>query len=99
MSLAPIRAAGQYQGDQKIRKIHRQFFQKIAHKVARSKKAKNIYNKAQFERPKHLQQTTFETLKVAQLTKNRPIWSPWSISTFLWREKNVFFTSDRILSM
>jgi hypothetical protein len=56
MSLAPIRADGQYQGDQKIRKINRQIFQKIAQKVAKSKKAKisttklnlkdqNIYNK------------------------------------------------------
>jgi len=61
-----------YQGDQKIRK-NCQIFQKIAQKVAKSKKAKNIYNKAQFESPKHLQQTTFETLKVAQLAKNHPI--------------------------
>jgi hypothetical protein len=61
------------QGDQKIRKIN-QFFSKIAQKVAKSKKAKNIYNKAQFESPKHLQQTTFGTLKVAKLAKNRPIW-------------------------
>jgi hypothetical protein len=53
-----------------------QIFQKISQKVAQSKKAKIIYNKAQFESPKHLQQTTFETLKVAQLAKNRKIWSP-----------------------
>ncbi len=46
-----------------------QIFQKIAQKVAKSKKAKNIYNKAQFESSKHLQQTTFETLKVAQWRK------------------------------
>jgi hypothetical protein len=58
------------------------FFKKIVQKVAKSKKAKNIYNKAQFESPKHLQQTTFETSKVAQLTKNRPIWSPWMTLTF-----------------
>jgi hypothetical protein len=50
-------------------------FSKIV-KLPSQKKAKNIYNKAQFESPKHLQQTTFETLKVAQLAKNRPIWSP-----------------------
>jgi hypothetical protein len=95
-----------------------QIFQRIAQKVAKSKKGHNIYNKAQFENPKHLHQTTFKTLKylqqtmfwncllrknvinllkqkvaqkafqilsknhneppkVAQLAKNRPIWSPW----------------------
>jgi hypothetical protein len=48
-------------------------FQKIAQKVAKEKK--NIYCKAQFESQKHLQQTTFETLKVGQLAKNCPIWS------------------------
>jgi hypothetical protein len=37
-------------------------------KVAKSKKGQNIYNKAQFESPKHLQQTTFETLKYLQQT-------------------------------
>ncbi len=58
---------------------NRLIFQNIAQKVAKSKKAKNIYIKAQFESPKHLQQTTFETLKIAQLAKNRPIWSPWSL--------------------
>jgi hypothetical protein len=46
------------------------FFQKIAQNVAKSKKAKNIYNKAQFESLKHLQQTTFQTFKVAELAKN-----------------------------
>jgi hypothetical protein len=59
-----------------------QFFQKIAQKVAKSKKVKNIYNKAQFESPKHLQHTTFEPFKVAKLAKNCPIWSPCSDSTF-----------------
>jgi hypothetical protein len=67
----------QKQGDQKIRK-NGQIFQKIVQKAAKSKKAKNICNKAQFESPKHLQQTTFETLKVARLAKNHPIWSPCS---------------------
>jgi hypothetical protein len=62
------------QSDQKIRN-------KIAKKLPSQKKAKNIYDKAQFESPKHLQQTTFENLKVAQLAKNRPIWSPWSAVT------------------
>jgi len=40
----------------------------MAQKVAKSKKGQNIYNKAQFESPKHLQQTTFETLKYLQQT-------------------------------
>jgi hypothetical protein len=34
---------------------------KIAQKVTKSEKGQNIYNKAQFESPKHLQQTTFKT--------------------------------------
>jgi hypothetical protein len=44
------------------------FSKKIAQKVAKLKKVQNIYNKAQFENPKHLQQTTFETLKYPQQT-------------------------------
>jgi hypothetical protein len=44
----------------------------------KSEKAKNIYNKAQFESPKNLQQTTFETLKVALCQKiaqsGHPVW-------------------------
>jgi hypothetical protein len=44
------------------------FFQIIALKVAKSKKGQNMYNKAQFESPKHLQQNTFETLKYLQQT-------------------------------
>ncbi len=48
--------------DQKIRKKLPNF-SKIAQKVAKSKKGQNIHNKDQFESPKHLQQTTFETLK------------------------------------
>jgi hypothetical protein len=32
------------------------------------KKGPNIYNKAQFESPKHLHQSTFETLKCLQQT-------------------------------
>jgi hypothetical protein len=50
-------------------------FSKIAQKVANSKKGQNIHNKAQFESPKHLQQsskylqqTTVETLKYLQQT-------------------------------
>jgi hypothetical protein len=45
-----------------------QIFQRIAQKVTKSKKGQNIYNKAQFENPKHLHQTTFETLKYLQQT-------------------------------
>jgi hypothetical protein len=40
--------------------------------VAKSKKARNIYNKAQFESRKHLQQTTSETLKVAPIGEKLP---------------------------
>jgi hypothetical protein len=45
-----------------------QIFLKIAQKVTKSEKGQNIYNKAEFENPKHLQQTTFETLKYLQQT-------------------------------
>ena len=56
------------QGDQMIRKKICQIFKRIAQKVAKSKKGQNIYNKAQFESPKHLHQTTFKTLKYLQQT-------------------------------
>jgi hypothetical protein len=56
------------QSDQKIRKKICQIFQKIAQKVAKSKKGQNIYNKAHFESPEHLHQTTVETLKYLQQT-------------------------------
>ncbi len=56
------------QSDQMMRKKIRQIFQRIAQKVAKSKKGKNIYKKAQFENPKHLHQTTFKTLKYLQQT-------------------------------
>ncbi len=45
-----------------------QIFRRIAYKVAKSKKGQNIYNKTQFQSPKHLPQTTFETLKYLQQT-------------------------------
>jgi hypothetical protein len=51
------------QGDQKIRKKNLPKFSKnsqIRHQV---KKGQNIYNKAQFESPKHQHETFFETLK------------------------------------
>jgi hypothetical protein len=40
-------------------------FQKVAQTV---QKDQNIYNKVQFESPKHVHQTTFETLKYLQQT-------------------------------
>ncbi len=54
------------QSDQMIRKKICQIFKRIAQKVAKSKKAKNIYNRAHFENQKHLHQTTFKTLKYLQ---------------------------------
>jgi len=45
-----------------------QIFQRIAQKVAKSKRGQNIYDKAKFERPKHLHQSTLETLKYLQQT-------------------------------
>jgi hypothetical protein len=45
-----------------IRKNIAKFF-KNRPKSCQAKKGQNIYNKAQFESPKHLQQTTFEALK------------------------------------
>jgi hypothetical protein len=50
-----------------VKKIHQTFF-KNSPKSCQVKKDQNIYNKAQFEIPKHLQQTTFETLKYLQQT-------------------------------
>ncbi len=46
------------------------------------KKDQNIYNKAQFENPKHLHQTTFETLKYLQQTM---FWN----CLFRWKWKTV----------
>ncbi len=45
-----------------------QIFQKNCPKRCHVKKDQNIYNKAQFENPKHLHQTTFKTLKYLQQT-------------------------------
>jgi hypothetical protein len=45
-----------------------QIFSKNSPKSCQVKKGQNIYNKAQFENPKHLHQTTFETLKYLQQT-------------------------------
>jgi hypothetical protein len=47
---------------------NRPIFQKEAQNVSKSKRGQNGYNKAQFESPKHLHQTTFETLKYLQQT-------------------------------
>jgi hypothetical protein len=41
-------------------------FQKSSPNNLQVKKGQNIYNKAQFESPKHLRQTPFETLKYLQ---------------------------------
>ncbi len=43
-------------------------FSKNSPKSRQVKKGQNIYNKPQFENPKHLHQTTFKTLKYLQLT-------------------------------
>jgi len=43
-------------------------FSKNSPKSHQVKKGQNIYNKAQFESPKPLQQTTFVTLKYLQQT-------------------------------
>jgi hypothetical protein len=40
-----------------------QFFSKSSPNSLQAKKRQNIYNKAQYESPKHLHQTTLETLK------------------------------------
>jgi hypothetical protein len=51
------------QSEQKIRKKIANFLKNIPKS---SQVKKNIYNKAQFENPKHLQQTTFKILKYLQ---------------------------------
>jgi hypothetical protein len=43
-------------------------FSKSSSKSLQRKKGQNIYNKAQYESPKHLHQTTFEILKYLQQT-------------------------------
>jgi len=55
------------QGDQKIWKTFAHFL-KSSTKSLQGKKGQSICNKAQFESPKHLHQTTFETLKYLQQT-------------------------------
>jgi hypothetical protein len=51
------------QGDQKIGKKFAPILEKVAKTVAKSKRPKNIYIKAQFQSPQHLNQTTLEPLK------------------------------------
>ncbi len=63
------------QGDQKIKK-NRQIFQKIAQKVAKSKKGQKYLQQSLIWKPKASTTNDFETWKIAQLAKNRPIWSP-----------------------
>jgi hypothetical protein len=61
---------GNKQGDKKI--LTRRFkkitsnFSKNSPNSLQDKKLQNLYNKAQFESPKHLHKTTFETLKYLQ---------------------------------
>jgi hypothetical protein len=43
-------------------------FSKSCPNSLQAKKGQNIYNKAQFERPNYLHQTTFENLKCLQQT-------------------------------
>ncbi len=51
--------------DQKILKEkNRPIFQKVAQRVPKPKKAKISINNAQFESPKHLHQSTFETFSI-----------------------------------
>jgi len=45
---------------------NRPIFVKRSPNILKAKKGQNIYNKAQFEREKHLHQTTFEILKYLQ---------------------------------
>jgi hypothetical protein len=53
-----------HQGDRRFGKKIAQFFKKVAQTVSKPRpKGQNIFNKSQFESPKHLHQTTFETLK------------------------------------
>ncbi len=54
-SMKNLAIFGRAQGDQKIRKKIAKFFKKSP-KSCQFKKGQNIYNKAQFESPKHLQQ-------------------------------------------
>ncbi len=56
--MAALNTPLHHQGDQKIGK-NTQILEKVAKTVAQN--CQNIYIKAQFESPKHLHKTTFET--------------------------------------
>jgi hypothetical protein len=56
----------QEQSDQMIKNKNCQIFLKNSPESHQVKRSQNIYNKAQFENPKHLYQTTFKTLKYLQ---------------------------------
>jgi hypothetical protein len=60
------------------------FWKKVAKTVTIAKKCQNIFTKAQFEGPRYLQQTTFETLKYQQQTM---FWN----CLFRWKSKNKSF--------
>ncbi len=44
------------------------FLKKVAQTVSKAKRGQSVYNKAQFESPEHLHQTTFGNLKYLQQT-------------------------------
>ncbi len=69
------------QGDQKVRKKSPNF-SKSRPKSLQVNKGQNIYNKAQFESPKHLHQTTFETLKFLQQTMFLNFLFGWKCNKF-----------------
>jgi hypothetical protein len=62
-----MRAEDKMQGDQKIRK-KLPTFSKNSPKSCQAKKGQNVYNKAQFEGPKHLQKRLLKPLN----THNKP---------------------------
>jgi hypothetical protein len=59
LSLSPVLQPNK-QGDQNVEKAFAQVLEKVAKTVTEPKKCQNIYNNAQFEIPKHLEQTAFE---------------------------------------
>ncbi len=50
------------QGDRMIGGESAKILEKVAKKVAKQKKCQNIFNKAQFESPKHLHQNPYKLL-------------------------------------
>ncbi len=56
------------QGDRMIGGEIAKILEKVAKTVAKTKKCQNIFNKAQFESPKHLHQDPSKPLKYTQQT-------------------------------